>query len=132
MNQTSIHYNLRPHHGLCMAFFEGKGYSKEFVAHMYHLLDQLPGQMITITLKTDSVCSQCPNNHNALCTSQEKVSQIDSQVAILCNFHDRQSLPYEQFRHIVWKNVIQAGNFESICNDCQWFYLCNEKNNKMS
>lgn len=130
MNQTSISYQLRPHHGLCMAFFEGKGYSKEFVAHMYHLLEELPGKTITLTMETDSICSHCPNRNNTLCSSQEKVAHIDSQVATLCNFYDGQSLTYESFRQIVWENVIQAGNFESICKACQWFSICNEKQSK--
>lgn len=127
MKENSLDYKLRPHHGLCMAFFEGKGYSKEFVAHMYHLLEQLPGKTITLTMETDSICCHCPNKHNHLCNSQEKVAQIDAKVASLCNFYAGQTITYEQFCYIVREKVIQVGHFESICKDCRWFSLCSEK-----
>lgn len=29
---------LRAHHGMCLAFFEGKGYSDGFTAHMENVL----------------------------------------------------------------------------------------------
>ena len=35
---------LRPHHGMCMAYFVGLGYSGGFSAHMAELLEELaPG-----------------------------------------------------------------------------------------
>ncbi len=30
---------LRPHHGMCLAYFEGKGYSEGFSAHMQEMLE---------------------------------------------------------------------------------------------
>ena len=32
-------YPIRPHHGMCLAFFIGNGYSNEFTAHMQEMLD---------------------------------------------------------------------------------------------
>ena len=29
---------LRPHHGMCLAYFEGRGYSREFAEHMGKIL----------------------------------------------------------------------------------------------
>ena len=34
---------LRAHHGMCLAFFEGKGYSDGFTAHMRDILHSLKG-----------------------------------------------------------------------------------------
>ena len=31
-------FKIRPHHGLCTAFFEGKGYSGDFVRNMANVL----------------------------------------------------------------------------------------------
>ena len=36
-----MEYKIRPHHGLCIAFFEGKGYSPEFVRHMEQTIANL-------------------------------------------------------------------------------------------
>ena len=30
---------LRPHHGMCLAYFKGEGYSDGFSAHMQEMLD---------------------------------------------------------------------------------------------
>lgn len=30
---------LRPHHGMCLAYFKGEGYSNRFSAHMQEMLD---------------------------------------------------------------------------------------------
>ena len=30
---------LRPHHGMCLAYFKGEGYSDGFSAHMKEVLD---------------------------------------------------------------------------------------------
>ncbi|MCD7883612.1 MAG: DUF1284 domain-containing protein [Lachnospiraceae bacterium] len=35
---------LRPHHGMCLAYFEGKGYSEGFIAHMQNVLELLTGK----------------------------------------------------------------------------------------
>ena len=32
---------LRPHHGMCLAYFEGKGYSDGFTGNMQHMLELL-------------------------------------------------------------------------------------------
>ena len=32
---------LRPHHGMCLAYFEGKGYSDDFTENMQHMLELL-------------------------------------------------------------------------------------------
>ena len=59
----AMRYEIRPHHGLCSLFFEGKGYSGGFVRHMADVLAQL-GQNPVIRLAegADELCGCCPNN----------------------------------------------------------------------
>lgn len=49
---------LRPHHGLCIGFFEGRGYSAEFVRHMTEVIAVLEAEDLEITLVThcDALC----------------------------------------------------------------------------
>ena len=37
-------YKIRPHHGMCIAFFKGKGYSEKFTAHMKDIIKELENQ----------------------------------------------------------------------------------------
>ena len=32
--EVTTTYRIRPHHGMCLYFFEGKGYSEGFTKHM--------------------------------------------------------------------------------------------------
>ncbi|HEZ7990826.1 MAG TPA: hypothetical protein RWO66_07705 [Ruminococcus sp.] len=41
---------LRPHHGLCIGFFEGKGYSDEFTANMSAVIEKLQNTDPHVTL----------------------------------------------------------------------------------
>ena len=54
---------LRPHHGMCLAYFKGEGYSDGFSAHMQEMLDIFQkGAKIQLHADTDEICSACPNN----------------------------------------------------------------------
>ena len=55
-------YKIRPHHGMCLAYFEGKGYSQGFVHHMGEVLALLEeGALVEMTVAGDNICSACPN-----------------------------------------------------------------------
>mgnify|MGYP007099751259 CR=1 FL=1 len=45
-------YPIRPHHGMCLAFFIGNGYSNGFTAHMQEMLDLfMKGAKVQLVLK---------------------------------------------------------------------------------
>ena len=55
--------DLRAHHGMCLAFFQGKGYSGEFVTNMAEMkavLEENP--CVRLGAETDEICAACPNN----------------------------------------------------------------------
>ena len=50
-------YTLRPHHGMCLAYFEGKGYSSSFCVHMGEVLEKLEkGARVKLTVAGDEIC----------------------------------------------------------------------------
>lgn len=119
---------LRAHHGLCIAFFEGKGYDDNFVENMKNIiitLNQNPN--VTIVTEEDIVCVACPNNKNGICDCLEKVDRYDSMVLKLCNIHNNITLPWDEYRSMVQEKVIKAGKLSAVCGDCQWSYICLKK-----
>lgn len=55
-------YSLRPHHGMCLAYFEGKGYSNYFTMHMQEMLDfYLCNPDVCLCISPDEICTACPN-----------------------------------------------------------------------
>lgn len=120
---------LRPHHGLCLHFYEGKGYSEDFVNHLDQLVKELKeNPQIVITYKTDDVCSCCPNNCEGQCAS-EKVLQYDESVSSHCNLEEGLILSYNEWRNLIFNNVIGNGKIKEICKDCSWAYICLSKIN---
>ena len=54
---------VRPHHGMCLAYFIGKGYSEGFSAHMEKMLHILEKDVpIRLVVSLDEICSACPNH----------------------------------------------------------------------
>ena len=121
---------LRPHHGMCFQFYEGKGYSEEFTGHMGRVLRELeadPSQTVRLTAGTDVVCGHCPNNTDGLCTSQEKVARYDREVLEACGLADGEELSYERFIALVRERVIDTGRRSRIWGDCSWDYICSRQ-----
>lgn len=118
-------YRIRAHHGMCLAFFKGKGYSSEFSKHMgemKHILEKNPA--VCIIRQTDEICSACPNNQQGVCGAEEKVSEYDRQVLSYCGIEESSVMPFCDFEKLVYDNILLAGKREKICGNCQWNDLC--------
>ncbi len=52
---------LRPHHALCVGFFQGKGYSEAFVENMASVIGALRASDPLLTLRSaaDPICGGC-------------------------------------------------------------------------
>lgn len=125
-------FPLRPHHGLCLRFFQGKGYSDGFVANMGAIQSMLQSNpMIRLVPEMDEICGSCPNNQNGTCTAQEKVLRYDEGVLRLCSLEAGQVLHYQDFARKVTQEILQPGRREEICPDCQWSALCQWKQEEL-
>ena len=127
-----IHDNvieIRPHHGLCAEFFQGKGYSGEFTENMAATLKVLAENNPQVVPKadTDLICGHCPNNVDNCCTSGEKVLRYDKKVLELCGIAEGTVLFWEEYRRLIREKIIGAGRLKEVCGDCQWYEICGEK-----
>lgn len=108
-----------------MAFFQGKGYSSEFTAHMANVIEAMKeNPTVCLVSETDVVCKKCPNNLDGLCNTAEKVARYDEQVLSLCGLQAGQELPFAEFQRKVFEHILLCGKREDICGDCQWTDLC--------
>ena len=121
---------LRPHHGMCFQFYEGKGYSADFTDHMGRVIKELeaaPEQKVVLKAQTDIVCRNCPNNEGGLCTSQDKVIRYDKEVLKACGLSDGCEISFDKFIGLVRDRIINVGIRGNICGDCSWDYICRGK-----
>ena len=116
-------YNLRAHHGMCLYFFQGKGYSGKFVENMgamKEILEENP--LVRLLEGYDDVCAACPNKLTETCA--EKASRYDREVLGRCALSPGETLSFRDFSRRVEDTILRPGKREEICGDCQWSSLC--------
>lgn len=128
---------IRAHHGLCIAFFRGKGYSEDFTRHMAEVIGRLgPETEILLTEREDDICSACPNMTERGCSEKEKAEAFDRRVLELCGFagergrqkaaggRSERSIPWGIFRRAVEEKITGCGMRREVCGECEWDEVC--------
>lgn len=118
---------LRPHHGLCIQFFEGKGYNENFTKRMEKLIHQIqanPNMMVQLHSDVDVLCEACPNNIASRCITYEKVKRFDKMVLSYCDLNSGEKLSIQDFLHSVKEKILNKGIQPCICSDCEWYSIC--------
>lgn len=118
-------YPLRAHHGMCLAYFVGKGYSDGFTANMARMKALLEENApVRLVCGTDEICGPCPNLAADGCKDIDKVSRYDQMVLTLCGLPENTVIPYLEYAALVNDRILAPGKRPEICGDCQWTNLC--------
>lgn len=117
---------LRPHHGMCMAYFAGRGYSDGFSRNMARLLSEelTPERPVRLEVGTDQVCAACPRSAGGRCDKPELVAAYDRAVLELCGLTEGATLPFGAFTALVQERILDRDLRRFICGGCQWDGLC--------
>lgn len=116
---------IRPHHGMCLAYFQGSGYSEGFTKHMQEMLELFERDVpVKLTVAADEICSACPNNQGGICSEQKLVEAYDNGVLEKCRLEDGAEMSFLKFAGYVQKEIITPGYRADICGECQWDELC--------
>ena len=122
---------LRPHHGMCLAYFKGEGYSNGFTAHMAEMLKIfLEGKKIRLHVDTDEICSACPNNLGGHCEAGDKVAEYDNAVLEKCGLKAGQTLHFSEFTKKVQEKILAMDKRKEICGNCQWNSISEEQKSR--
>jgi hypothetical protein len=116
---------IRPHHGMCLAYFQGKGYSEGFTRHMQEMKERFASDpQVKLVVDTDEICSACPNNEKGSCTSARKVEGYDCAVLEYCGLKEGQELSFLAFYEQVQEQILTKGRRSEICGNCVWDEIC--------
>lgn len=117
--------SLRAHHGMCLAFFRGRGYSEEFTRHMSAVQECLRrNPPVALLARADDICTHCPNLRGSICETAAKVEGYDKKVLELCGLREGEVVDWEEFSLLVRERILDAGKRKAICGDCQWSEFC--------
>ena len=101
---------LRAHHGMCLAFFQGEGYSDLFVAHMGKILEQMQeNPSLQIVTCADVICEKCPNLENGSCNTPDLVRAYDQKVLSFCGLEEGVVLTWDTFSKLVSEQILLPG-----------------------
>ena len=119
---------LRPHHGMCLAYYQGYGYSERFNQRMQEMLEAVGrNPVVKLQVAADCICADCPSRQGERCETEAKVAGYDRQVLSACGLEEGATLPFLTFAAQVQGAILSPGKREAVCGSCQWSSLCNGK-----
>ncbi len=115
---------FRPHHFLCALCFQGKGYSPTFIANFQTIMNILNSNdgdntEIKIVKHSDSICEPCPNRIGKKCTTQEKITALDTAHAAALDINTITSITWGDAKKIIAEKIT-LDKFNEICSTCNW------------
>jgi hypothetical protein len=118
---------FRGHHLVCLHFFAGEGYSREFIYNLCHLLQGAGrGGEITVVEGADDVCRACSHLMENCCAhkpdSEREVRRLDEKALKYLAVKPGDRVKWQELRSKVIS--APAGWLLSFCKDCDWEKLC--------
>jgi hypothetical protein len=117
---------LRGHHLICLHFFNGEGYSQEFVRNLEATLKKTEYSPVEICSGADEICMKCPYLKDNAChydkNAEEEIRAIDSKALELLNLSAGGRAAWNDIRNAVPGIFIQWHG--SCCKSCDWITAC--------
>lgn len=118
---------LRGHHLICLHFFRGEGYSREFVANLREVVGRAQaGEEIELIAGPDDVCRACPALEGDKCQAEPGVDtairEMDAEAAAHLGLKVG-----ERVRWAVVKEKVAATPpdwFAAFCAGCGQEWIC--------
>lgn len=110
---------------MCIQFFEGQGYSDDFVCKMSEIIEMLDSENpnVTLTKGCDIICAACPNNAKG-CLCEHKVQSIDRRCLGELNLKFGDTVRWSKLKSLARDNIIIKDKLGVVCEDCQWSDIC--------
>lgn len=117
---------IRPHHMLCLQFFEGHGYSDGFVENMQKVKEYLEKEnpIVHIHEGVDDICRSCPKNQGKNCINEENVLGHDRRVYSEVKETVGTDNDWDTITKAIKKEIIESGKMPEVCGECTWSSIC--------
>lgn len=116
---------LRGHHLICLQFFKGEGYSKDFVENTKRIVEDWGENDAEIVKGADDVCCFCPFLKNGRCNHpkyKEEIEKTDELALRLLGLKTGDKVEKEDVKKqlpIMFKEWRKKA-----CFNCEWKKLC--------
>ena len=118
--------SLRGHHLICLHFFNGEGYSEEFIRNLKNALKKMEHSPVEICSGADEICMKCPYLKDNTChydnNAEEDIRDMDTKALELLNLSPGSKADWNSIRDAVPGIFIQW--HASYCESCDWITAC--------
>ncbi len=113
---------MRGHHFICLHFFSGEGYSRDFVENLYAIVERTKNEKILIVEGADDICKKCPFLINGACKNEEEISEMDKNALQLLNFKVADTFLWDEIKRKLHHIFNQW--YSIYCISCSYFNIC--------
>ncbi|MEW6569899.1 MAG: DUF1284 domain-containing protein [Nitrospirota bacterium] len=126
MNRPNGEIKFRGHHLICLHFFDGAGYSADFIAHLRGVMERTATDSIHICSGPDDVCIRCPNIKGGRCfykeNADEEIREMDRTALELLHLNDGASVKWQDIGEIIPGIFLKWS--AKYCRGCGWLNAC--------
>lgn len=119
---------LRGHHLICLHFFNGKGYNREFIENLRNTLKTAAESGVEISFGGDDVCRRCPYLKDEKClyaeNSDDEIMEMDEFALKLLNGAPGAKTKWQVIKQRIPE--IFPLWLERYCKKCCWREACEE------
>lgn len=116
---------IRGHHVVCLAYFNGKGYSQSFIENMREVLNRIgknPDIEIELISSCDDICRECIFINSEKCLAEDKVREMDRVAFNKLNLKENYIIKAVDFFNL--EKSLSIKDRDSICEGCGWKKAC--------
>lgn len=118
-------YRLRPHHLICLQFYKGLGYDKDFVRNLDKVVVFWERFPVIVVEGPDDVCYFCPHLENEKCKlGEEKIKTKDCLAKNFLGIKEETLVEKGWVRERI-KEFVKDW-LEKSCKDCVWNSVCKD------
>ena len=126
--KMSVIPKLRGHHLICLHFFNGKGYNREFTKNLRRVLEKSENLGVEVSVGADDVCRECPYMRDKKCCSEDhsnqEIIEMDEFALKLLKEASDSKLGWNALKEKI--PAIFHLWLERYCKRCCWVNACEE------
>ncbi|AEA46222.1 DUF1284 domain-containing protein [Archaeoglobus veneficus] len=117
---------FRGHHLICLHFFKGEGYNREFVENLLRALKDAERTGVEVVDGADDVCATCPHNSSGVCayssTADAEIRELDKLALNLLSISPGSKVSWSEIRAKI-PEIMDVWR-QKACTTCDWRNVC--------
>jgi len=117
---------LRGHHLVCLHFFHGKGYDKNFIKNLKKIIALAEKETVTISSGADDVCKKCIYLKKGRCESSDNadkaIQKMDIKALALLGLSEGDKVKWAEIKD--GAGSIFSDWYFQYCTECEWKETC--------